>query len=366
MNSRRQLFLSGIGAMILLVSLACAGGGLLSTPTAVPTPIPPTAVPPTATATPVAPVISGGPFEVDPVLYTHKSGAFSFYPPLGWSVDEGEGDVLFLSPDNVGAIYAAVTNTGYQLDATAFSNFVYSTEANFFGHREQYQVVDTATGDNGRNIVVQKTFLFNGVPTEVITLYRQVEAAIYSFDFWVNEDQFEAYSDAYLTIVANIQFNSPAAASLNKYSFIYTFTGPKNLFAIEVPSAWAYSQSTELENTTIDTFTAPDGKAFIENIAVDDGTTRDPALTKGSALSLINYKYSNSANDIVVSEEVPQEDGSVRLTWTSAGSGLAGQTFYEVRNGTTLLLFTVAFDSTLSDVYLDVVNYTVSTYSSQQ
>lgn len=365
MDSRQRLLLFGIGAMVLLVSLACAGGGLLSTPTAVPTPIPPTAVPPTATATQPAPVLTGGPFEIDPVLYTHPSGAFSLYPPLGWSADEGDGDVLFLSPDNVGAIYAAITNTGYQLDSSAFSRFVDATEINFFGRREQYQVVDTATGDGGKNIVVQKTFLFNGVPQEVITLYRQVEAVVYSFDFWVEEDKFEAYSDAYLTVAANIQFNPSAAASLSKYSFIYTFTGPENLFTIDVPSAWLYSQSTELEDTTIDTFTAPDGKAFIENIAVDDGTTRDPALTQGSALSLINYKYSNGANDIVVSEEIPQDDGSIRLTWTSAASGLYGQTFYEVRNGTTLLLFTVAFDGTLSDVYLDVVNYTVSTYSTQ-
>ncbi len=365
MNSTGRLLLSGIGAMVLLVGLACAGGGLLATPTAVPTPIPPTPVPPTATATQPAPVLTGGPFEIDPVLYTHPSGAFSLYPPLGWSADEGDNDVLFLSPDNVGALYATVTNTGYQLDSVAFSNFVNATEINFFSHRDQYQVVDTATGDGGRNIVVQKTFLFNGVPTEVITLYRQVDAAVYSFDFWVDEDKFTAYSDAYLTIAAGIQFNSSAAVPLSKYSFIYTFNGPGDLFEVEVPSAWLYSQSTELENTTIDTFTAPDGKAFIENIAVDDGTTRDPALTQGSALALINYKYSNGANDIAVREEVPQDDGSIRLTWTSDASGLSGQTFYEVRNGTTLLLFTVAFDSTLSDVYLDVVNYSVSTYTSQ-
>jgi hypothetical protein len=351
--------------MILLIGLACAGGGLLSTPTPVPTPIPPTAVPPTATAIPVAPVISGGPFEIDPVLYTHKSGAFSLFPPLGWSAEEGEGDVLFLSSDNVGAIYAAVTNTGYQLDSDAFSNFVNATETNFFGYRDQYQVVDTATGDGGKNIVVQKTFLFNGIPQEVITLYRQVDGAIYSFDFWVDEDKFDAYSDAYLTIAANIQFNSSAAAALSKYSFIYTFNGPKDLFTIEVPSAWTYSQPIADATTTIDAFVAPDGRAFIENVAVDDGTTRDPALAKEPTLAIINQRYSNGANDIVVSEEVAQDDGSIRLSWTSAASGLSGQTFYEVRNGTTLLLFSVAFDSTLSDVYLDVVNYTVSTYTAQ-
>ncbi|MEW6239904.1 MAG: hypothetical protein AB1564_03750 [Chloroflexota bacterium] len=363
MNSTGRLLLSGIGAMVLLVGLACAGGGLLSTPTPVPTPIPPTAVPPTATATVVAPVISGGPFEIDPTLYVHKTGAFSLFPPLGWSADEGESDVLFLSPDNVGAIYAAVTNTGYQLDADAFSNFVDATETNFFGYRDQYQVVDTATGDGGKNIVVQKTFLFNGVPQEVITLYRQVEGAIYSFDFWVDEDKFDAYSDAYLAIAASIQFNPAAASALSKYSFIYTFTGPDDLFTIEVPSAWIYSQSAADAAATIDTFIAPDGKAFIENVAIDDGTTRDPALARDAALAIINQRYSNGANDIAVSEEVPQDDGSIRLTWTSDGSGFYGQTFYEVRNSTTLLLFTVSFDSTLSDVYLDVVNYTVSTYT---
>jgi hypothetical protein len=146
-----------------------------------------------------------------------------------------------------------------------------------------------------------------------------------------------------------------------------TFTDQNNLYSIDVPADWDYSQTVDTENNNyyIDTFKSPDGGAVIENIVYDDGTAFTGNQKAKFSLYLLNTFYSSTGKegDIKVSDDSIQKDGSERLTWTSKGGGYSGLSFLEVRsNGTTFLFFTVDWGNDVQDTYIDTLNYVIESY----
>ena len=145
------------------------------------------------------------------------------------------------------------------------------------------------------------------------------------------------------------------------------FTDQNELYTIEVPADWDYSQTFDTENNFyyIDTFTSPDGGAVIENIVYDDGTAFTGNQKAKFSLYLLNTFYSSTGKegDIKVSDDSIMKDGSERLTWTSKGGGYSGLSFLEVRsNGTTFLFFTVNWGNDVQDTYIDTLNYVIESY----
>jgi len=162
--------------------------------------------------------------------------------------------------------------------------------------------------------------------------------------------------------------NTPTDSTSNDSAGGYvTFTDQNNLYSIEVPADWDYSQTvdTESNNYYIDTFKSPDGGAVIENIVYDDGTAFTGNQKAKFSLYLLNRFYSSTGKegDIRVSDDSIMKDGSERLTWTSKGGGYSGFSFLEVRsNGTTFLFFTVDWGNDVQDTYIDTLNYVIESY----
>lgn len=146
-------------------------------------------------------------------------------------------------------------------------------------------------------------------------------------------------------------------------SDLVTFTDKNNLYQIDLPSDWTHSTVTE-QYDYIDTFTAPDRNAKIENIMYDDGSSWSGKNSGKAALFLLNRYYSNTGaeGDIRVTEEKQQKDGSDRLTWTSKSGGYSGVTFFEVRGNTTLLVFTAWYANSAEKQYQDILNNVISSY----
>jgi hypothetical protein len=68
------------------------------------------------------------------------------------------------------------------------------------------------------------------------------------------------------------------------------------------------------------------------------------------------------AEDIRFLDDQMQVGGSERLRWASAGSGVSGISFLHTR-GTTFLLFTTIVDDGFEDVYMETLEYTISSYA---
>ncbi len=369
------------GIFILLFGLAC-GTSVSPTPTDVPTQPPPTQPPPTEPPTPTEPSPTQPPpptdtppapttapdqpsgdfqsaFEIDPNPYVHGGNLFSFNPPMGWSINEDSGSVSISAPDDSGFIYMQVTNVGYTFDENAFGRFVDAREQNFFGKFEGYQELERKI--EGTVATVSKSVMFQGTPQLVLTVYNQRDQAVYALDFWADQDKFSAYSPKYVEIIETLNLNSAAVSQLEPYAWVYDFTGPANLFTFQVPSSWRYERN-ESETVVIDTFYAPDNHAVIQNIGYDDGTQISKSQAGAFALTLLKEAY---ADDITITDDQVQPDGSERLTWNSPGGDFSGISFFESR-GTTFLIFTVMWDNPFADIYVDVLDYTVSTYDIPQ
>ncbi len=350
-----------------VVSLACnfsQGAGLpAESPPQAPVEQPPVEQP-TVDQPPVEqPPINSVPFELDSTRYTHPSGAFSFFPPAGWSQDVSEnGSILLNSPDQVATIYVTVTNTGHELTSQGFVHFAQNVEDNFFGNRDQYRSLGSQT-DPDSDQVFKKTFLYNDVLQEVVSFHHQEGNAIYSVDYWAEASQANRYMPAFEDI--QFEYDPSNVSSLPIYNFIYTFEGPNSLFEIEVPVSWKHEKSTD-PNLVVDSIHAPDEHALIESIMYDDGYPYAKADAGQAALRLLNQFYTNGSGDISVTEDSIMEDSRERLVWESKQGGFSGITTFEVRNETSLLIFSVLYDDPYEDTYRPLLEYIIDTYETPQ
>lgn len=357
----------GLAVFIMIVGLACSTGGTPATATPVPAtsaPLPTAAPKPTAEPTEAALPTQGAapaPFEIDSNVYEHPSGAFFFNPPVGWTVSEGTGGVVFTSPDEEAMIDFSATNTGYELDPDSFERFAQATEANYYGWRPDYTQLGYEFNQDNGSILVAKSFTDDSGPQAVFTLYLLNGLGVYAFDFWANEDVAQEYSDPYFEMMSTINVDGANVVDMPIYNYIYTFTDQNNQFQFDVPLSWTYVYD-EAESVYTDTFTSPDNHAVIQNISYDDGTVWTKSSAGALALALLNQVYTNGANDIKITGDKVQPDGSERLTWESRSGGFSGISFFETR-GTTFLMLSWLVDGGYEEVFGPVFDGTLGSYA---
>jgi hypothetical protein len=375
------------GLMVLLVlalaALACGGGGVEPTATRQPRPT----QPPQATATEVEeeptdeleptdepepdPTDEPEPdptedlggdinFTLSAEPYTHPSGAFSLTLPEGWEIDERDNSIFVVSPDNVVAIEVSYVNVAEPLDEDGLTSFIMAVEDNWFATYPNYAAGDLEPQVDG-SLGVFKTLELEegGTPQSVFSYYWQEEQIVYEQDFWVNSDEYDAYVDGLLEVANSMVTEPSAGAAATPYAVTYTFTGPDSLFEFSVPYAWTYTAS-EDENSLVDIFTSPDGLTYVENITYDDGENISKSEAGAFARFLLQEYY--EVDDIVITDDQVQSDGSERLNWYSESLGVDGTSFFETR-GTTFLLLTWVVDTAVYDQYFPVWENLVNSYA---
>jgi hypothetical protein len=157
--------------------------------------------------------------------------------------------------------------------------------------------------------------------------------------------------------------SSSTSSGTSTGSDLVTFTDQNKYFQIDLPSQWVHTQSSGT-HYYIDTFTSPDKKAVVENIAYDDGTAFNGTENGRFALQILNQNYSSTGKegDIKVTDDSIQKDGSERLTWTSKAGAYSGLSYFEIRNKTTFLMFTIDWGNDSQSTYIDTLNNVVSSY----
>jgi hypothetical protein len=371
MSKRPWLVFVVLALFILIVGLACSAG---SSTTAEPASTDAPQSLPTAKATSESKSVlpsqgsapaGAAPFELDTALYSHPSGAFTFNPPVDWTVDETTSGVVMTSPDQKASLVFTVTNTGEELDSASVDNFIKATEANFFSGRPDYAQQDSQTNDAGTTLV-KKTFTYNDIPQYVFTIYMKGGQGMYAFDFWADADVAESYTQPYMDLVNTINYDGNKAADLPIYGDTYTFTDQNNLFQFDVPLTWTNSYD-EATNIHSDSFTSPDGHSIINNITYDDGTATSKSQAGDLARQILNNVYTNGANDIKIPTggDKVQPDGKERLIWTSRSGGYSGISIFETR-GTTFLMLSWLVDNGYEEMFGPVFDNTLSSYSIPQ
>ena len=152
---------------------------------------------------------------------------------------------------------------------------------------------------------------------------------------------------------------TPAIPATN----LTTFTDQNKYYQIQLPKDWKHEQ-TSGSHYYGDTFHSPDGNAMIQNIAYDDGTAI--TSTNGQhALDLLNNYFfpMNQIGSITINDTTMENDGSERLSWTSASTDASGISFVEVRNETTFLIFTVEWKNEYKSQYFNILDQVTASYT---
>ncbi len=170
------------------------------------------------------------------------------------------------------------------------------------------------------------------------------------------------------SVDSNSNSNSNSNANSNSSSGgLTTFTDENKYYQIQLPADWKHDHTIDQKSNHyyIDTFTSPDGNAVVENIAYDDGTPFTGSDNGKFALQILNQLYSKTGKegDIHVTDDSIQQDGSERLTWYSKGGSYSGISYFEVRNKTTFLIFTVDWANDFKDQYFNTLSDVVSSYT---
>jgi len=288
--------------------------------------------------------------------YEHPQGLFSLKIPQRWSmVDEMDYGASFAPDDEIGFLQVTATNTIYPLQGDALLQFAKSIEQAFETY-DGYQLLSQKSGN--QVVLMERVVTYQGVPQRVRTYFLANDATVLSLDFWADADVADAYFRFYEKWLDHIFYHTNAMAQLPPYADTWAYTAPDNLFQMEAPIAWYYSYD-QGNNAVLERFDEPNGLAFIESLAYDDGTPISKSLAGSFALQLLHDYY---ANDIKVTDDQAQPDGSERLIWYSKSLNTKGITFFEAR-GTTFLLLTLVADRDAFNAFSPVFSAVIQSYN---
>jgi hypothetical protein len=369
-----------VPVFLALAVLACSGGSPEPTATPLPrptqkpnasattAPVQPTATkPPKPTATevvqPTDVPTSGAPITLSSQPFSHKSGAFTITLPEGWKVEEADHSVFVSAPGSVASIDVSFTNVGAKFDEATLNTYIKAEEDNWFGTFSNYTAKPNEKQNDGSIMVFKTLELSDGTPQTVFSYYWEDGNVVYEQDFWTDTSVYDQYVDGLVKVANTMKVDSAAGGKSDAYAVVYKFTDPKNKYEFKVPYGFTHAASTDT-NTNIETFTSPDQLSYVENVEYDDGKTFAPADAEAFANSLLKQYY--KLTDLKITENWKlQKDGSFRLTWSSASKGIDGETFYETRD-TTFLLLTWVVDTNQYDFFKPVWSTLVGSYQAPQ
>lgn len=369
MNYKLKRIVLPLLSFITVVAIACTcagAGGLGATATDTPEPPPtkaPTKPPPTKPvikAPTDTPEVSIGATDsgsasitlaADP--FVHSTGAFTIRLPEGWQVDERNYSVAAVESGNGASVQMYFDNVGVQFDTTTRDKYIKAIEENFYGTYANYKLSSQEEQQDG-SIGVFKTFDVDSVSFHISTYYWQAGTVMYIQDLWIPQSVYDSYIDPLLEVANSVKVDESAGANAHLFPLRYTFTGQNNLFEFQIPYGWEHTNGTA-ENTVVDTFKAPDGNSYIDNLVYDEGKEISRSAAGTVTRELLKQFY---AKDIKFVDDKVQQDGSERLSWRSDSGGFVGQTFFEVR-GASFLLLTWVVDKDFFDfnqpIWLDVL-----------
>lgn len=138
------------------------------------------------------------------------------------------------------------------------------------------------------------------------------------------------------------------------------YAAPEDLFQLQVPSGWSMQKDTQtIENTVVETFTAPDGNAFVQVLANKVNYSLDHILKGQVTLDYMKRLY---GADMRVASDVALPDGRERLEWWSEENKTSGTTYFDMGKRY-LYFYTVAYNDKFEDDYASVLKEVANSFS---
>ncbi len=152
----------------------------------------------------------------------------------------------------------------------------------------------------------------------------------------------------------------PEPAQPAETSSLVDYTALEDLFTLKVPSGWTQQQdTTSIEKTVVDTFTAPDGNAFVQVLANRVDYELDKVLKGQVTLDYMKRLY---GSDLRFASDVSLADGREKLEWWSDMNKTSGTTYFSSKDGY-LYFMTVGYDEAYESDYKTILEEIANSYS---
>lgn len=130
------------------------------------------------------------------------------------------------------------------------------------------------------------------------------------------------------------------------------YTAPEGIFTLDVPASWGLDKDKDMiEETVFETFTSPDGNAFVQVLVNDVGQGLDHVL-KGEVT--VDYMRRLYGSDLRIGKDVLMKDGREKLEWWSDQNQTSGTTYFDQVPGF-LYFYTVGYKDDFENKYKKIL-----------
>ena len=156
------------------------------------------------------------------------------------------------------------------------------------------------------------------------------------------------------------EVEQPVEEQSSSGSNLVSYTSPEELFTIDVPGSWMFASDTQkIDNSTVETYTSPDGHAFV-GVVVNESGIDVSAVEKGQiTLDFMKRLY---GSDLRVAKDVLLDDGREKLEWWSDFNGTSGTTYFDTKDNY-LYLISLYYEDKYEDDYLPLLNDVADSFS---
>jgi len=141
---------------------------------------------------------------------------------------------------------------------------------------------------------------------------------------------------------------------------LMSYTAPEGVFKLDVPASWGMDRDTiTIEKTVFETFTSPDGHAFVQVLVNDVGQGLNHVL-KGEVT--VDYMRRLYGSDLRIATDVTLKDGREKLEWWSDQNKTSGTTYFNQVPGF-LFFYTVGYEDAYENEYESVLEDVANSFS---
>lgn len=138
------------------------------------------------------------------------------------------------------------------------------------------------------------------------------------------------------------------------------YTSPEDIFTLEIPAGWSQSEDTgTIEDTIIQTFTAPDGHAFV-TVLVNEIGMETSAVEKAQYTQ--DYMRRLCGDDIRYATDVTLDDGREKMEWWSDDNKTSGTVYFDTVDNY-LFFYNVYYEDAYEDTYKSTLEDVADSFS---
>jgi hypothetical protein len=297
--------------------------------------------------------------------YSHISNSFSLSYPADWKLTEYATSASIISPDQSEYISIFVLNTGNELDATLFTNFVNAYEVNNFSAIINYKETKRDIQPDKNYALVTKTLDINKIPSVATTQYEKKGKVIYIENYIIAVSAISKWSSVFTQVVNSFKSNPAYAENWTPYTTsLLTYHGVNNLFTINIPTTWKFQKDL---NGVIgqDISISPDGNGYVMIQEHDLGKEVTRPVADAEALRLVKDMDENARIAHIDTFKDGTKEDTIQWTWAPQNGRFQAVSLHK-GNGTVFYMITFVIGKGYTNIYGPTMNDLMKTYTVPQ